>query len=991
MRQRTCQTCAIATAMASLAVPCFSQVHLTEFLALNDATLADEDGDFSDWIELHNASSAPVSLAGWTLTDDESEPLQWAFPDQVIAAGEYLIVFASDKNRVVPGAPLHTNFKLSGGGEYLALRRVDGVIATEFAPEYPAQQSDVSYGLQADLLTRSFFDPPTPGAANAGGSEILDSIEISEPHGFLSESIEVLLSHPRPGAAIHFSLDGREPTPADPIYTEPLQVTGTTILRARAFEAGFLPSPVAAATWIRPSEVVLQDLALATERGNPAEWIDRLGINWDLGGIRPGASYDMDATVIAPFASVELEEAFRALPTVSIQMHPDDLFGYNSPSGRLGIYPNSTEEGDDFERRCSLEWIDPDGEVDFTVTCGTNIQGGSSTGAEHRSQLSLALKFQSQYGPSKLEHQVFEDSSVDEFDYLVLDAGNQISINGNGSSYSKTHASEIRDMFMADLHGQMGHLSPHGRSVHVFLNGLYWGAYYLHERPDERFAAAYGPGGEDEYDWVRRGTVRAGNNGDVGTATPGLWKEVIDIVAGGVSPGQLWQGQDAYEALAQRVDLENYVDYMIANWYGGNTDWPQNNWMATAHARLSGDFADVNPEGRFRFHTWDAETVLYWGAAVTAVNDGFSDRTASSNSATGNAGFIHHAALEHPDYLALLADRVEQHVRTPGGAIYVEPGFDLTATPFDPAFPARNAAASRYYFLSADLAPAVLLEYARWGNYFHSPGQYTPLLWHAERQRLVEDYFPIRPSILLEQLRAATPQLFPTLSTPLPGLASGAHPLGVKIQVSHTEGVPVYYTLNGRDPRESLGAVSPEALVGTGSIALPRGVHEFVARAFDGSEWAPAVRRTYIVGYYVTINELQPSNDTTIADQSGDFEDWIELRNLTADPLQLGGFFLTDDPSDPHKFRIPDGVTIGPGAHLLFWADDDEDEGPHHTNFKLSAGGEYVGLYAPAILEGGVIDEVTFPAVPDDASYARLPDGRGPFDLEREPTPTTGN
>ncbi len=80
---------------------------------------------------------------------------------------------------------------------------------------------------------------------------------------------------------------------------------------------------------------------------------------------------------------------------------------------------------------------------------------------------------------------------------------------------------------------------------------------------------------------------------------------------GGVAPGVQWQGGDAYAALSARVDLTNYVDYLIANWYAGNTDWPNNNWMATAHARLSADPGNRNPDGRFIFHVWDAEATLY--------------------------------------------------------------------------------------------------------------------------------------------------------------------------------------------------------------------------------------------------------------------------------------------------------------------------------------------------------------------------------------------
>ena len=123
------------------------QVVITEFMADNTRTLADEDGGFNDWIELHNPTAAPVSLDDWALTDDALDLQKWSFPSGVsVPARGYLLVWASNKNRKVAGQPLHTNFRLSNSGEYLALVRPNLSAATEYAPAYPAQIPDVSYG-----------------------------------------------------------------------------------------------------------------------------------------------------------------------------------------------------------------------------------------------------------------------------------------------------------------------------------------------------------------------------------------------------------------------------------------------------------------------------------------------------------------------------------------------------------------------------------------------------------------------------------------------------------------------------------------------------------------------------------------------------------------------------------------------------------------------------------------------------------------------------
>ncbi len=121
---------------------------ISEFMAANKKTLADEDGQFTDWIEIYNPDATSVNMSGWRLTDNSLNPAKWLFPDFVLAPGEFRIVFASSKNRINPAGTLHTNFALSAGGEYLALSSPAGVVATEFAPTFPPQEDDVSFGSQ---------------------------------------------------------------------------------------------------------------------------------------------------------------------------------------------------------------------------------------------------------------------------------------------------------------------------------------------------------------------------------------------------------------------------------------------------------------------------------------------------------------------------------------------------------------------------------------------------------------------------------------------------------------------------------------------------------------------------------------------------------------------------------------------------------------------------------------------------------------------------
>lgn len=139
--------------LVSLAQSARASVYISEFMATNTAGLKDENGDYSDWIEIANTGPASVNLGGYKLTDDASNLSKWVFPSKTLAAGQTLVVFASDKDRRDPAGELHANFKLSAGGEYLALVNPNGAVEHEYAPAFPAQIANVSYGLSYKSVT----------------------------------------------------------------------------------------------------------------------------------------------------------------------------------------------------------------------------------------------------------------------------------------------------------------------------------------------------------------------------------------------------------------------------------------------------------------------------------------------------------------------------------------------------------------------------------------------------------------------------------------------------------------------------------------------------------------------------------------------------------------------------------------------------------------------------------------------------------------------
>jgi len=126
----------------------------------------------------------------------------------------------------------------------------------------------------------------------------------------------------------------------------------------------------------------------------------------------------------------------------------------------------------------------------------------------------------------------------------------------------------------------------------------------------------------------------------------------------------------------------------------------------------------------------------------------------------------------------------------------------------------------------------------------------------------------------------------------------------------------------------------------------------------------------------IVINEVLPKNTMYGSDQDGQFDDWIELYNLSSQNLDISGYYLTDSKKELTKWKFPDGTILKMNDYLIVWADKDTLQAGLHTNFKLSAAGENVVLLTPA---QEVIDEVKFPLDSLELSYARIPNGTGSF------------
>ena len=149
-----------------------------------------------------------------------------------------------------------------------------------------------------------------------------------------------------------------------------------------------------------------------------------------------------------------------------------------------------------------------------------------------------------------------------------------------------------------------------------------------------------------------------------------------------------------------------------------------------------------------------------------------------------------------------------------------------------------------------------------------------------------------------------------------------------------------------------------------------------------------------MTGPSVVINELMADNDTTIADPQEDYDDWLELYNLTDSPVMLTGMYLSDKEDNPTKWEFPENTEIPANGYLIVWLDEDHDDEEAteglHANFKLSKGGEIAMLVGPDAEGNQVLDSITFGDQETDVAFGRLPDGTGEFQIVQA-TPGTPN
>ncbi len=497
---------------------------INEVMAMNSSTLKDENGDYSDWIELYNAGEVAVNLAGFGLTDAEESPFKWVFPDVTMDPGSYLVVYASGKDRAVAGRNLHTNFSLSSKGETLVLS----------APKSGPVDS-ISTGLQSGEITvgrypaggkeRFFFTNPTPGRENPSTRYTGMAMIPTASHlaGRYEGSLDVTLDNPQEGAVIRYTVNGKEPDADSKLYTGPIRISKTTTLRARSFQQGSLPSKTMTQTY--------------------------------------------------------LVNETTELAVLSIIMDPRDLFDpsvgiYVKGYGASSVFPYvGANYWKDWERPIHFQLIEPDGTLGFSTDAGIRIGGQYSRAMD---QKVFNIFARNQYGFDRMEYPFFPDKELTTYKALTIRQSGQDAV-----------LSRLRDAMQTSLLDETDLDYQAYRPIIVYINGEYWGLYNIRERLNEYYIAYNHDAVLDKIDMIQANRrVRSGSIDD--------YAALRDFIG-----GHDMRIAENYEYVKTQMDVQNYMDYWIAEIYFANTD--------SANIRFWRE--RDNPESRWRWIVYDTD----WG------------------------------------------------------------------------------------------------------------------------------------------------------------------------------------------------------------------------------------------------------------------------------------------------------------------------------------------------------------------------------------------
>lgn len=615
-------------------------------------------------------------------------------------------------------------------------------------------------------------------AAHPSYDSTIDSLRMTMPefdcrHGFYQEAFDVSINAQPQGAIVMYTTDGSEPSENNGTrYTKPIRVEKTTVLRACVLKSGECEydSRIATVTYLFLEDIINQGESI---EGYPDKW----GPYSQISGTAK-ADYGMDPELTAtPAQRDSIIKGFLSLPAVSIVTDKDYIFNHENDSERGGIYiytdpptgyPKAQvkDPGTKWLRPTSVEFFDAAGELSIQADCGLRLHGGHSRLAEKSPKHGFRLVFKEKYGKKKLKANIFGETQAKKLDNIVLRGGFcNTWIHANHVERGK--ALYTRDSWAKEVQAAMGHPHSHQRFAHLFINGIYWGMYNITERIDEGWCEEYLGGYDTDYD-----VIKVEDNPQSVVANSGTmanWETLFAFSEASAS-------ESNYQEIERLLDIENFIDYMIINIYGGNTDWDRHNWLAVYNA--------IEPNEGFKMLCWDSEHVLKDLNQDVGLGE---MRELCPSTLMQNL-------LKYPEFCRLVGDRIQRQCYQDG--------------PLEPENTRKI-----WLRLSEEISSALHCEAARWGDYRRdvhswksSPYElYTKETHYNPLQKdMLENILPYRRDVFVNQMKARG--LFPEIQAPVIYLNEEVYKGQAIFQSDiislDCESGDIYYSLDGKDPVE---------------------------------------------------------------------------------------------------------------------------------------------------------------------------------------------
>lgn len=533
---------------------------INEFVSSNNSVLQDIEGEFSDWIEIHNFGDVDVSLEGFKLSDNTNVLDKWTFPDVVIGANDYLLVFASNKDTII-NDELHANFKISQSGEPLFLSNNEGEIVSETQSVYVP--SDYSFARISDENSNMIISStPSPNSINT----IESGVACSHSSGFYSENFNLELFAANNEHQIYYTLNGEIPSINSTLYSGPITIQNVS-------ESPNVFSNIPTTPLVGPYQL---DKYIWTEPENVykcnvvrfAEFSDGL----IQGGVQSRTLF------VDPYLSERYEFPIISLITDSLNLFDHDT-GIYVPGKRFeeegfGWYPqgNYLNGGEDWERTVHSSFFAKNGSLAFETDAGMRMKGFSSVSYP---QKSINLFFRKRYGLNNINYKIFKNSQDKKYKRLVL--------RNSGNDFIHVH---FRDAMLHELISTMDLEIQAFQPSIVFINGEYWGIHNLREKYDKYyFKYKFGIDEEDINLLNAYGNVKEGSDKD--------YKDLFNFIQN----NDVTQ-DDNYDYVSTKLDISNFIDFQIAEIYFANYDWPCNNYNI---------WKSSDPGSKWRFLIYDLD------------------------------------------------------------------------------------------------------------------------------------------------------------------------------------------------------------------------------------------------------------------------------------------------------------------------------------------------------------------------------------------------